>query len=870
MDLEFYKTTDAWSLGCRSSHGQFSFSGSFNQGRITAATVAKQGSRVRFFILGVIGILGLIAGVIGFWTRLNSSGELDAFGHSFYYLIFWLSVLADCYLWALYKQNHLREETLSVFAILQKDSTAKPVDVYNLFDSKTKITWDMSLAKAKNHGRSFPVLSDIVESLVEDSRVLTLLYRLGIPVSQIAQSLVSQGQVEEVLPTDTLNILEIPYLGLEESFTLRNKSVDALMLFCAILKELPENHPLRAMLEKQDVSLEKIEIVASWVFEVHMLSEELKDFRKTSHLRSDNEINKGLTAVPTKYLDQFSQDLTISAKYGKLPVAVGREPDLEKLFTFLSEGRRNLLISGQLGTGRSTLVHELAYRMVTETVPPLLQDKRLIKLEVSSIIGSQLPAEQVLIQALSEAERSDNIVLVLEDMHVLGKAQTSQGLSLLEILTNHLQSSNLVVIGTTTPNDYQDYLKNTLSFDELFTVYELEDLPRRGVLLASCIKASLLEGQNNVFFLYQAIEAAVDLSDRYIQGGGQPQKTIGILTEVATKLKSKGGDGQLVTAEIIGQHVSEKTHIPTDTFNQKEADKLLSLESDLAKYIIGQKEAVHAVSEALRRARTGLQSGSRPLGSFMFVGPTGVGKTELAKTLTKVYFGDQEYLLRLDMSEYRGGDGLQKLLGSKDDTINSPFVNHLKNHPFCLFLLDEFEKASPEILNLFLQILEDGRLTTGKGETLNLTHTIIIATSNAGTSEIQAGLTSGKALEEIKKTLSADILQKHFAPELLNRFDGIILFTPLSPDEVSQITVLQLQGLANQLLDNKGLKLSWTETAVSDIAIKGYDAALGARPIRRYVQDNVQNLLAQLILTSNPSRGTTITLDVENDALVLR
>jgi ATP-dependent Clp protease ATP-binding subunit ClpA len=254
----------------------------------------------------------------------------------------------------------------------------------------------------------------------------------------------------------------------------------------------------------------------------------------------------------------------------------------------------------------------------------------------------------------------------------------------------------------------------------------------------------------------------------------------------------------------------------------------------------------------------------------MFVGPTGVGKTELAKTLTKVYFGDADFLLRLDMSEYRGGDGLQKLLGSKDDTINSPFVNHLKNHPFCLFLLDEFEKASPEILNLFLQILEDGRLTTGKGETLNLTHTIIIATSNAGTSEIQAGLTNGKALEDIKKTLSADILQKHFAPELLNRFDGIILFTPLSPAEVAQITVLQLQGLANQLLDSKGLKLSWTEQAVNDIATKGYDAALGARPIRRYVQDNVQNLLAQLILTTNPSRGTTISLDVENDTLVLK
>jgi ATP-dependent Clp protease ATP-binding subunit ClpB len=275
------------------------------------------------------------------------------------------------------------------------------------------------------------------------------------------------------------------------------------------------------------------------------------------------------------------------------------------------------------------------------------------------------------------------------------------------------------------------------------------------------------------------------------------------------------------------------------------------------------------VAESLRRARSGLSSGSRPVGSFLFVGPTGVGKTELARTLASVYFGKEEYLLRLDMSEYQGADALNKLLGTNLSIQDTVFVKHLKNYPFCLFLLDEFEKASKEVLNLFLAVLEDGRLTTAKGETLDLTHSIIIATSNAGTSEIQSGLKAGQTLAQIQNLLTNQILLQYFSPELLNRFDGVILFSPLSSAQVEAITQLQLGHLITKLAEQH-IKFGFTETAVKKIATEAFDPLLGARPIRRYLQDHVEGLIAKLLLQKSLAAGSNATLDVKDNEFVIR
>ena len=783
---------------------------------------------------------------------------------SIYNSVFWASLVCDLYLWAFNHEAAIEHGEAVVRKFLTLDANFNTgLDVYELFNRPARAAWNASWTKAKVAGRDQVFMNDILLALVDTQEVQMALFRLGInrgEFTQIISAAPAAGAPDK--------ILELPFVALQKTVELHNNLIDPIMLFCAACQGLPQDHPVQRYFFEVAVTQEILETVAVWIFNLRLLVEEDRMFTRLARLKPSGEVDKGLTAVPTHYLDQFSQDVTMQAKYHQLPISLGRESDLDNIFKILAERQGNLLIKGAEGTGRTTLINMLAHRMVMEDVPKVLQDKRLVRLETAALVGSKLPAEQVLLQALGEAENSGNIVLVVEDIDNLARASGAQGLNLLEILVNHLQQSPLVVIATTTPDKYLNYIHEQPNFDQVFASYELQPLTQQGIIVSCCIRASLLESQTGVVFLFSTIQQAIALSDRYFKDAAQPQKAISLLAEAATQVKNSPGH-KLVTPEVIQQLVGQKTHIPEESITESEGEKLLNLEEELGKYIIGQTEAVGAVAESLRRARSGLSSQVRPLASFLFVGPTGVGKTELAKTLTKIYFGDERYLLRLDMSEYQGELGLQKMLGTPGATTNTPFVNHLKNYPFCLFLLDEFEKASRDVLNLFLQILEDGRLTTSAGETLDLTQTIIIATSNAGTQEIQEGLSAGQSLEDIKSNLLNQILLKHYPPELLNRFDGVILFTPLSHDEVEKITALQMSGLAKTLLE-KGFKVTFGPVLIADVAVKAYDPLLGARPIRRYIQDHVESVIAKLILGKQMVRGAEVTVDLVDGQVVVK
>jgi ATP-dependent Clp protease ATP-binding subunit ClpC len=847
----------------------FTFSGTFDAARIAAQSAGDRNLRVLKHLLEFIGAVGLVAlGASAFIAWLDNTLGTFLVARHFINLIFWVSVLSDCYLWTILqseKQRHTALDLLHLDNFKSWPGRAEGIDAFALFTPAAQTVWNNSVAIAAKHQRSGPVLSDVFSALLQNSDVRWLFLRLGIDASDLQMAV-------ETFPANALpepELFQLPFAAVQEAIKLHNRAVDPLMLLCALCGTLPADHPLQRVLVKLDIAVDKLEIVAAWIFHVELFAEDYKTFRRLSRFHRDSEVNAGLTSVPTPYLDQFSEDLSWAAKYGRLPLSLGREEDVAKLFALMDSGRSRILITGPLGTGRTTLVNQLAYRMVTEEVPKPLQDKRLVKLELAGILGSKLPAEQVLMEALQEAEKSGNIVFVIEDIHQLANASSSRGLSLLEIFVNHLQESPLTIVATTTLEDYQNALRPSANFDQVFTTYELSPLSENAVVLACCFRATMLENKTKTFFTYQAIVEAVRLTNQFGADVGQPEKAIEVLTEAAERAIARPEHERMITPKEIQEIMGEKTHVPQASFTENEADKLLNLEQLIGDSVIGQKPAVTAVAEALRRARSGLSSGSRPQGSFLFVGPTGVGKTELARTLAKVYFGDEKFLLRLDMSEYQGSDGMEKLLGTPDSKNLTPFVNHLKNYPFCLFLLDEFEKASGEVLNLFLRVLEDGRLTTTAGKTLDLTHTIIIATSNAGTPEIQAGLKNGEKLETIRQRLFNEILVKQFRPELLNRFDGIILFSPLSPDEVQQITKLQLAGLVKNLA-GRGVTLAFSDALVADVAVKAFDPLLGARPIRRYIQDHVESELAKLLLSNPPARGSSVTMDLENGQVVLK
>lgn len=868
------KQPNIWPIKAIGNNFTFIFSGGLNKARIKKENIRRILENFSQFFLWVILGLGLIALGVNIWGSFQFHNWFFVLAISPSALIFWVSCYTTAYLWAKQKQKTLNRQILNAFylkeglASLQKSK--KPVDVYELFDEETKRIWDNTLNyaqkyRAKNLGQPGASATDLLLSLLDNSSVEMVFLRLGVNIADIRTILKNY-----VLLSPTPNqeeLAEVPFLALIETLKLHNNIIDPLMLLCGLMANLKEEHIIKAIFFNIDLDLEKLETLAAWIFHLKLLRDDFKLFKKLSKFKPSGEINKGLTSFPTFFLDRFGQDLTLMAKYGRLPLALGRNADLQEIFGLLADERKNLIIKGEAGSGRTTLINELAYKMAIEQVPTALQDKRLVRLEIASILGNSQKSEYIFVNILKEALSAGNIILVIEDLHELYKTYGKEGLSLLEILLNFLQSHVLITIGTTTVENYTEFLKPVNNFEAVFSSYELRRLERNEVLLACCIRASVLEAQNHCLFRYQAIEKAVDLTDLYIKGLGQPQKAIGILVEAA--LRAKNQTKKIISENQIQQIISEKTHIPTQTLGEEETEKLLHLEELLNKYIVGQNQAVVAVAEGLRRARSGIASKNRPLASFLFLGPTGVGKTEVAKTLASVYFGDSKYLLRIDMSEYQGIGGINKFLGAPEDKTDSEIIKHIKNYPFCLLLLDEFEKAGPEILNLFLQIFEDGRLTTGKGEIVDITHALIIATSNAGSREIQEGIRKNLTTDQIKTKLFSQTLTQIFPPELLNRFDGIVVFSPLNQYEIERISLLQLEYLKKELL-NKGIKAEFSNSVITDIAQKAFNPELGARPIRRYIQDHLESFVAKLILSKKISRGSLIKIDLENDEYILK
>lgn len=863
LEFKYKKSSAGWPIWAETEGQKLLFTGTFEKKRVHWQAIGEMYSRILD-----IGLWGLVAVAIlslslNIYLSVVTQSFLLFFQTNNNNLLLWFGVLSGLFLWARAKQFELSEQGANVLAQTVTDEAE--LDVYELFSAEAKHAWNEIPNIASNTNASEVNGVHIFLALLQSKSMQQAFARLGTDPRDVEIFLHNFLQLGPMLD-DHAAIERLPFVAYRKAKNLHNKSIDSLMLLCALVELLPDEHIVQGIFFNLGISPEDLEILAAWIFSVRLLVDGLKLFRKLSRFKPDNSINRGLTSLPTYYLDHFSKDLTSLAKHGGLPLALGRAENLQELFNMVEAGAQNIVIKGYPGTGRTTLINELAYKMATEAVPKEWQDKRLVRLELSAIVGATGRVEQVLLECLHEARKAGNIILVLEDLEQLVHIQSSQGLSLLDILVDFLSQNDVPAIATTTLEAYTENLQPVGNFDQNFSAYELPQLSRKQALLACCIRASLLEAQYKIFFLYQALGQAYELSNVYIQNQNQPQKTIAVLIDAAAA--QKNAKNRIISEREIQNVLSKKTHIPTKDFDQNESEKLLHLEEEIGKYVVGQKAAVLAVAEGLRRARSGLASSQRPVASFLFLGPTGVGKTELAKTLAKTYFGKSEYLLRLDMSEYSGAGAVEKIIGTAGGE-SSLLAKHIKNFPFCLLLCDEFEKASPEVQNLFLQILDDGRLSTGGGETLDLTHSMVIATSNAGTPEIQAGMKMGKNTEAIQSDLFNNVLPKLFKPELLNRFDGVIVFTPLLANEIEQITLLQL-GLLKAQLYEKGIKIDFGKNLVKDISKKAFDPLLGGRPVRRYLQDHLEGFIARKILGKELVRGSSAMIDIKDGELFIK
>lgn len=583
-------------------------------------------------------------------------------------------------------------------------------------------------------------------------------------------------------------------------------------------------------------------------------------------------------------LDKFGIDLTEQAKQGQLDPVTGRDKEVDRIVHIvLRRTKNNPLLIGEAGVGKTAIVEAMAQKIAEGSVPQELKDKRIIQLEMASLIAGASHRgefEERLRNLVREVQASTDVVLFIDEIHTLIGAGDSDGaLDASNIIKPYLARGSLQLIGTTTTAEFRKYFEKDKAFARRFQPVMVEE-PQEDVAVEMLkVLKPKYEKFHNVTFSDDSVVQAVKLSKKYIGERLLPDKAVDVLDEAASEVKLQVAAGKrndnIVAKKDIETVISSWTGIPITKLTEDESQKLLKLEDLIHKRLIDQEEAVVAVSEAVRRGRIGLANTNRPIASFVFLGPTGVGKTELAKTLAEILFGRDDAMIRLDMSEYMEKHEVAKLIGAPPGYVGyeegGQLTEAVRAKPYSIVLLDEVEKAHPDVFNILLQLLEDGRLTDNKGNTISFKNTIVIGTSNIGSNLIQQKLMGGNAdkspeiaEKEFKElhSLLQDELIKFFRPELLNRFDGVVVFKPLSRKDMTQVTRLAIEK-TQKLLKEQGYDLMATETALHQLADEGYDPVYGARPLRRLIQTAVENPISLHIIGKEFVQGDIIKIDYD-------
>ena len=607
--------------------------------------------------------------------------------------------------------------------------------------------------------------------------------------------------------------------------------------------------------------------------------------RAPSEAAQTSDAATGQAAAPRRgkgLLDQYTKDLTAMAREGKLDPVVGRQSEIEQVCQIL--GRRmknNPILLGDPGVGKTAIVEGLAQRIADGDVPPKLQNIEIRSLDLAALIaGARFRGdfEERLKKLIDEVLKNPNVVLFIDEAHTLVGAGASEGsMDAANALKPHLARGEVRMIGATTVDEYRKRFEKDKALVRRFQPVEVASpSPEDAITILEGI-APKYEEFHGVSYAPEALEAAVRLSHRYIQDRYLPDKAIDAIDAAAARVMmfseraeeaARTGGRPQVTAEDVAEVISAMSGVPVNQLTDTEAKRLLRLEEELGKSVIGQDKALEVVSRAVRRSRTGLADPNRPAGSFIFLGPTGVGKTETVRTLARVLFGSDDAMIRLDMSEYMEKHSVSRLLGSPPGYVGhdegGQLTEAVRRKPYSVVLFDEIEKAHPDVFNTLLQILEDGRLTDGQGRTVNFRNTIIVMTSNLGTGQKaknRIGFTASDQKSdseyEALRSRSMAALKSHFRPEFLNRIDEVVVFSPLSTDHTRRIAELLTAELAERAA-NMGITLEFSDEAVALLAEKGHDPELGARPLRRVIRREVEDRLAELVLAEQAAEGGTV------------
>ncbi len=816
---------------------------------------------ITVFVFAVI-FLFLDAGPVFF---LKSS---TWFSPSFGMFLFSIFVLVGCFLF--FHQVTSNESKFVIPKRLHKgvvpepteiSNESKKIDVVSFLDSDAVASIESAFALAIKFGHEHVDALHLFIGAMESNSASVVFGRLGIEFAKIKEPLGRRlsGRVLGKFSGFSEEAKEVLLHTFLNSYQQRKEAISSLELFFEAYKK---DLYIQDLMQEQKVDVDKFSNMVEWIRINDKMVDQYNAFKKAALFKPTGAMNRSMTSVATPILDAFSEDLTTAAVQGRLPMLIGRDKELEEIFRVIEGGRESVVLVGPEGVGKGSILAGIAGLMVEERVPEILKDKRLVRISIPHLVSgvSVDVAQDRLLRALDEVSRSKNIVLAISDIEqIAGMASAGQDINLAALLVDFLSRGLTFSIATTTPQAYTASVERSV-LSRIFQKVKIDEPDQKTAIQILESKIAGIEYEQKVMFSYDAVEKAVALSDRYIHETYLPKKAIQIASEAALSVSKAGGEDALVTGEDVARIVSSKTGVPITNVESDEKDKLLHLEDEMHGRVIGQDEAVKAVASALRRARADLTNANRPIASFLFLGSTGVGKTELAKTLAATYFGNEQMMVRLDMSEFQDVRSIDKLIGAPGSGRGGMLSEAVRQRPFSIVLLDELEKASPDILNVFLQVLEDGRITDAEGRVVDFTNTIIIATSNAGTTYIQDATKREETADQIKTHLIETELREVYRPEFLNRFDGIIVFKPLEPGQILQIAKLMIKQVVKRL-EPKGIGFEATDEAVQELADKGYDPQFGARPLRRVIQEQVDNAIANVLLEGKVKRRDTIVLD---------
>jgi ATP-dependent Clp protease ATP-binding subunit ClpC len=702
----------------------------------------------------------------------------------------------------------------------------------------------------------------VFAALLKNDHIQTLFIRLLISTDEIEKKIEAMitGAGIQGAPMISHEAWQVMFDAYTVAWSLREPRVDVTELLQAVVAA---DEPLRDILSDFEIKQEALLNVIQWVRVRQQLRRKSNGRVRGGRGRSKGDTNRSMTAIATPFLNSFSEDLTRASLWGALEPMVGREHEIEEIFRVMQGGGTSVLLVGEHGVGKKSIVHGIADLMVSENVPDVLKDKRLVELNVSRMLSGVGPseAEERLLTMLNELEHAGNIILVIPSVEKLVGITIGQqqSMDVASVLTQELGKHQFLTIATTTSEAFNRVIANQ-SIGTVFQKIVVEEMTTNDAVQVLEAKVGYMEYKHDVWFSYVALERAVTMSQRYLHDAFLPQKAIEICNEVALYVRNKRGKSALVLADDVAAIIAQKTKIPVTAVTEDEGEKLMRLESEMHQRVIGQEEAVTLVANALRRSRAEIRTGKRPIANFLFLGPTGVGKTELTKTIAEVYFGSENQMVRMDMSEYQDTNSIYRMIGTPGQQGTGVLTEAVRQKPFSLVLLDEIEKADPNILNLFLQVMDDGRLTDSVGRVIDFTSSIVIATSNAGTQFVQDQMRAGVSQEQIKTQLIHGELKQYFKPEFLNRFDAIVLFHPLTQDQIGSVARLILRGIGKKL-EERGIVLEVTDGGVAMLAAAGFDPEFGARPLRRVIQDRVENAIAGLLLQNQVHRKDTIVVD---------